>query len=146
MISRKIWLEEKLIIFHTVQYNFSLWNSAFCRRWHLWRWQQFWGVCMGWWGLLLRYTTAFLWSVLLLFRRLLIYWTQCVNQWNLLSNFFWQKVRERNVFNDEVTIELISRNFLVRVNFSLFNTVVSTKLLSFISWGNKKLEFSTTSV
>ena len=42
-----------------------------------------------------------------------------------LSHFYWQKIREITVFPKDVTKELISRIFLVRVNFSVFLTFIN---------------------
>ena len=56
---------------------------------------------------------------------------QCGKHGNLLITLFWQKFRENNVFTEEATKELVSRNiFLVRENFSFFHTV----LISLFVW------------
>ena len=48
---------------------------------------------------------------------------QCVKLWKFSLTLFWQKFRETNVFTNEVTRELISRNiFSVRNNFLFFHT------------------------
>ena len=56
--------------------------------------------------------------------------------WKITLTLFPQKFRESNVFNKEVTNELISRkNFSVKVNFTFFHTAIeqpiNTEILRF---------------